>query len=346
VNKPASSTGKLIKSPKLSGVVDMERNDHVAHALASIVESSRDAIISTDLNGAITSWNRGAELLFGYTAAEIIGKPLTKLIPPDRIEEKRGIPERLVSGEQIDSFETVRRCKDGHLVDVSLTMSPIKNAKGAVVGVSKIARDISELQRVRTQQTLLLGEMKHRINNLLTVMDALGRNAIPTHDPAMEVFFGAFMGRMRALLSVGEIVVSSSSHEADLGEVAQTALRPFMVSKGRPQIYIEGPPLLLAENVAGGLALAFHELATNALKYGALKTPDGRIDLAWSIEAATTRIEWKERLTDAISEPTRRGFGSRLIKSAVSGERQGRTVLKFEPDGLRCSFEFANPSRI
>ncbi len=115
--------------------------------LAAIVESSDDAIISKDLNGIITTWNTGAERIFGYAAREVIGQSVAILMPPDRVHEVRGILERIRSGERIDHIETRRRRKDGILLDISLTVSPIIDASGAVVGASKVARDISERKR-------------------------------------------------------------------------------------------------------------------------------------------------------------------------------------------------------
>jgi PAS domain S-box-containing protein len=127
--------------------------EQTALLLAAIVSNSDDAIISKDLNGVVTSWNRSAEKLFGYTAAEAIGHPIASLIiPPDRQGEETEILEQLRRGERVDHFETVRRRKDGALLDVSLTISPIKNNSGNVVGASKIARDISE--RKRAEETI------------------------------------------------------------------------------------------------------------------------------------------------------------------------------------------------
>ena len=119
--------------------------------LAAIVESSDDAIIGKDLNGIITTWNAGAERIFGYAAQEIIGQSVTTLLPPDRPDEERGILERVRRGERMDHFETVRRRKDGTLVDVSLTVSPIIEGNGNVVGASKVARDISERKRAESR---------------------------------------------------------------------------------------------------------------------------------------------------------------------------------------------------
>ena len=134
--------------------------EQAAEHLASIVESSDDAIVSKDLDGIIRTWNRGAERLFGYKAAEVIGRPITILIPPDRLEEEPGILARIHRGEPVDHFETVRRHKDGSLIDISLTVSPTRDARGAIVGASKIARDITE--RKRAEQALRESEAKLR----------------------------------------------------------------------------------------------------------------------------------------------------------------------------------------
>ena len=131
--------------------------------IAAIVESSEDAIVTKDLQGTITSWHRGAERLFGYNAEEVIGKPITILIPAERHHEEPMILARIRHGERIDHYDTVRRRKDGSLVDISLTVSPIRNAEGKIIGASKIARDITARRRAEEQQRLLLREMDHRI---------------------------------------------------------------------------------------------------------------------------------------------------------------------------------------
>jgi two-component system CheB/CheR fusion protein len=316
-----------------------------ASLLAAIVEFSHDAIISKDLNGIITSWNRGAEELFGYTADEIIGRPVTTLMPPDRQHEEPAILERLRRGEHIDHFETVRQRKDGTLVEISLTVSPLKNDDGRVIGASKIARDITVLQRARNPQALLLGEMQHRCRNLAAVIESLGRGSLPKSEPVTEAFFNTFVGRVRALLSTGEILISSETRQADLRAIALAALDPFLDTRNKPRVHIEGPPLSLSEYAAAGLALAFHELATNALKYGALKSTQGKIDLLWSARsdgAGNQRIKiiWNEEVAEPILPTPKRGFGSRLIRSAVANERDARTEVVFDTDGLQCVFEF------
>jgi PAS domain S-box-containing protein len=334
-----SRTSEYFRANRWLAGTDRGRNSAADQMLAFIVESSHDAIISKDLNGVITSWNRGAERLLGYTADEVVGGPVSILVPPDRRDEDDKVFERLLRGELVEPYETVRTRKHGSVVDVVLTASPIQNAEGRVIGVSKIAHDITELKRARDQQALLLGEMKHRVNNLMMVLEALGRGAIPKGETATEAFFGSFMGRVRALLSAGEMVFSSSTRRANLGETANTTLRPF-VEVHPERIRIHGPALLLGEKITAGLALAFHELATNALKYGALAVDDGKIELSWTIERSLVTIIWKEHIGHDLPAPARRGFGSRLISAAVSGEPNGRTEIGFESDGLKCTFEF------
>jgi PAS domain S-box-containing protein len=131
-------------------VIDGRTNEDAALLLSAIVDSSDDAIISKDLNGIIKSWNKSAERLFGYTAAEAVGQPVaTLLIPADRQEEEPEILSRLRRGDRVDHFETKRKRKDGTLLDISLTISPVKDLKGNIIGASKIARDITEQLRTR-----------------------------------------------------------------------------------------------------------------------------------------------------------------------------------------------------
>lgn len=174
-----------------------EASQIVARRLAAIVESSDDAIISKDLNGVIRSWNKGAERVFGYTEDEVIGKPITILIPANRQDEEQLILKRIRSGERVEHFETIRRCKDGSTIDVSLTISPMKNDKGEIVGASKIARDItgSKESEERLRRALEFDEtVMLSMGEGLYTLDNQGR--VTFMNPAAQRLFGWTMTEM------------------------------------------------------------------------------------------------------------------------------------------------------
>jgi PAS domain S-box-containing protein len=158
--------------------------------LASIVESSDDAIISKTLDTIITSWNKGAERMFGYTAEEAIGKPVTMLIPPDRQHEERTILERIGRGERIEHYETVRQRKDGSLIAISLTISPIWDVEGRVVGAAKIARDITERKQAEARENRILAELAH-LNRVATAGELLSSIAHELGQPLASMSFNA-----------------------------------------------------------------------------------------------------------------------------------------------------------
>ena len=144
-----------------------------------MAETSEDAII--------TSWNKGAERIFGYEADEMIGKPINLLIPPDRPDEEPSILARLRKGQRIEHYETVRRRKDGELIDISLSISPLVDPPGQIVGASKIARDITVRRQTQEVQSLLLAEMRHRVNNLFAITNSLVTLSARTSKTPMEM---------------------------------------------------------------------------------------------------------------------------------------------------------------
>jgi len=157
---PLRRSGETVHLAITHDITERKQAERATLLLGAIIDSSDDAIISKDLNGVITSWNIGAERLFGYAADEVIGRPVTILIPFDRLEEEPKILSRLKRGERVDHFETIRQRKDGALLDISLTISPVKDRRGNIIGVSKIARDITE--RKRAQAALLASEARFR----------------------------------------------------------------------------------------------------------------------------------------------------------------------------------------
>jgi PAS domain S-box-containing protein len=301
--------------------------------IASIVESSDDAIISKDLNGVITSWNNGAERIFGYLAEEVVGKPVTILIPPERHDEEPTILERIRRGERVEHYETVRMRKDGSRVDISLTISPVKNVEGKIIGASKIARDITERKRSEALITILAREAEHRANNVLATVQA---TVHLTQADTPEGLKQAIEGRIQALANVHRLFVKSRWQGAELHSLVREELAAY--SQGREtRVQIDGPNVLLEPNAAQAIAVALHELATNAAKYGALSVPDGHVRVEWSHEQnGRLALRWTETGGPPVEPPRRRGFGSRVMENMVRGQLKGELRLDWRTQGLAC----------
>ena len=300
--------------------------------LASIVESSDDAIISKNLDGIITSWNRGAERIFGYKAEEAIGQPITIVIPQDRQDEERTILTRIRRGERIEHFETVRQRKQGSLVVISLTVSPVKNADGKIVGASKIARDITEQKRNQEKIAILAREAEHRSKNLLASVQA---TVMLSQGDTSASLKQAIEGRIRALANVHSLFVESRWIGAELSAIAMQELAPYFEA-GETRVRINSPQVLLEPNAAQAVAVILHELATNAAKYGALSAANGKIDLNWLHEAdGRLVIHWTEIGGPAVQTPTHQGFGGRIIQQ-MSRQLEAKARFDWRPEGLVC----------
>jgi PAS domain S-box-containing protein len=176
------------------------QSDLESARLAAIVASSDDAIISKTLDGRITSWNAGATRIFGYEAEEMIGQSITRIIPPELHPDETRILARLSRGEHVDHFETVRVAKDGRLVDISLTVSPLHDKYGRVTGASKVARDITERKAAERLRRLLTDELNHRVKNTLAIVQAIATQSLNRAKSAAD-FVSSFTGRVQALVS-------------------------------------------------------------------------------------------------------------------------------------------------
>jgi PAS domain S-box-containing protein len=318
-------------------LIDMsehQRAEHVSHRLAAIVESSDDAIISKSLNGVIATWNKGAERLFGYLEQEAIGKPITMLIPEQHRDEEDRILERIRHGERIDHFETVRRRKDGSMVSISLTVSPITDGSGRIVGASKIARDITEQKRREEQINLLAREADHRTKNLLALAQATVH--LTNGETAAELK-SSIEGRLRALANAHTLLAQSRWAGADLRNLALEELSPYRAEDDDgSRARIEGPNLMLEQQPAQAIALALHELTTNAVKYGALSIPSGRIALTWRLQSVNRLfVRWVETGGPPVTPPLRKGFGTRVM-TRICEQLNGALDFDWRADGLIC----------
>jgi PAS domain S-box-containing protein len=321
------------------GPSDRLADDRAAHHYAAIIESSDDAILSKDLNGVITSWNRGAQRLFGYTAGEAVGKSVTLLIPRDRHDEEPMILERIRRGDRIEHYDTVRQRKDGSLVDISLTVSPIIDSQGRIIGASKIARDISERKRAEERRELLLREMNHRVKNLLalaiSIVNLSRRSAGSVKELGDSVTERlSALARSHALtLSYRPNDVLQMERPTTLHALIRAIMAPYEESIAR--FAVVGCDFEISGPAVSSLALLLHELATNSAKYGALSAPEGRIKIDCAHENDTVALTWVERGGPEVAAPRQdEGFGTVLMRSAVTGQLGGKLTQVWRPDGL------------
>ena len=239
-------------------------------------------------------------------------------------------------GERVDHYDTVRRRKDGSLIDISLTVSPLKDADGRIVGASKIARDITERKRAQEQQKLLVNEMKHRIKNSLATVQAIATQTLNQHAKERD----AFIARLHALGNAHDLLTSETWDTASLHAIVTQALKPFQ-EQHHERIAVEGPANVWLDSTKSVIvAMVVHELATNAIKYGALSNGSGRVSVAWKQHSQPNLVKlvWQESGGPKVSPPKQKGFGSHLIERAFGGQL-GSAQLVFSPQGLSCTLE-------
>ena len=329
----AEASGPVGPPERLNG-------ERAAEHYAAIIESSDDAILSKDLNGVIMTWNRGAQLLFGYTAEEAVGRPVTILIPVDRHNEEPMILERVRRGEKIEHYETIRQRKDGSLIEISLTVSPIKNDRGEVVAASKIARDITESKRVQAQQELLLREMDHRVKNLFTlaisVLTLSGRYA-----SSVPQLIDSTRDRLTALARAHALTLShgpSTSHPArpaTLHSLIEAIFAPHLSEGDSRRLSILGCDMEISGSTISSLALLLHEFVTNSVKYGALSSTAGQIEVHCADRTGNVVITWSERGGPPVASPVgNEGFGELLVRATVAGQLGGDVSREWKPEGL------------
>jgi PAS domain S-box-containing protein len=303
--------------------------------LAAIVDSSDDAIVSKDLNGIITSWNAAAESIFGYTAAEAIGQHVTLIIPHNRRDEETRIIARIRAGQRVRHFDTIRQRKDGSLVPISLTVSPIRTSDGRIIGASKIARDITERRRFEEAQRQLSRELNHRSKNLLAIVQSIIRHTAARSTP--ETFLARIGERLQGLSANQDLLIESSWRGAEMTRIVQSQLA-HIADLVPEQVSLDGPALFLTPTAAQTLGIALHELASNAVRYGALSVSEGRVIIAWRTELTEGGpelvVSWTESHGPAVTAPDYAGFGTAIIRRITGQSMGGQVSTEFEPAGL------------
>lgn len=301
-------------------------------------DNSPLAIVEFDPDLRIVSWSKGAERLFGWTARDMVGRRIEESgwLAPDMAPILSGtLTEVMAVGEQRRKVDCVRAThRDGGVLDCEWYGSVLRNTSGQPISINVQILDVTERRRAEETQRLLIGELNHRVKNTLASVQAIAAQTL-RHTGSPESFSETFAGRIQALARAHNMLSDATWHGARLEQLIIDQLRLGTVDEGR--ISISGPDVAPAAGPAVRLALIFHELCTNANKYGALCSPEGRITLTWTLDGERLAIRWQETGSQGILAPTRKGFGTTLIQQSLRADN-GSAEASYADDGVTWEF--------
>jgi PAS domain S-box-containing protein len=243
---------------------------------------------------------------------------------------------RVLEGQSFSDLEVrLRRLDKEHECWVSYNGTAVRDPDGSVALAILTMRDITARKKAEERQALLLAELSHRVKNTLAVVQGIAARSLATDRPPAEGR-DAFTKRLRALARAHSLLTATEWRGASLRAVVASELQPY-----GERAVLSGPELMLEPRAALTLALALHELATNAAKHGALSAPEGRVEVAWSVEHAPAhapelRLTWREHDGPPVRPPAQRGFGSALVEQGLRHDLDNTAVMEFRPDGLAC----------
>lgn len=347
--QPLQSTSAA-SAPLVSLRRDVGQLFETERRLNAVLDNASVSIFLMDDRQHCIYMNRAAELLTGWTLAEVLARdcPLHDIVhhtypdgrpfPLPECAIDRAFPEN-----NQERGEEVFVHRDGHFYPVGFTASPIRDDGANIIGTIIEVRDISEEKAAAERQRLLINELNHRVKNTLATVQSIAAQSFRAQtDQAARAVFDA---RMVALSNAHNVLVEDNWESASLRSVVERALAPHLLAEVDVNRFtLVGPDARLHPKVAVTLAMALHELMTNAAKYGALCVPEGQVAVTWSLlDLADGRqqldLSWVERGGPTVAPPTRKGFGSRLIERQLPREFDGSAVITYAPEGVRCQLQ-------
>ncbi len=333
------SNGESLVLETNHDISQRKRAETYTARMAAVAASSHDALFGITLDGFIETWNPAAERLFGYCAPEAIGSHVRILAEPSKHEEQRELMRKAQAIATVGPYDARRLRKDGTPIDVSVSLAPVKSPDGTLLSISVAVHDISDRKEWEARQKLMTRELSHRIKNSFAVLQGILRSTLRL-TPEPNAFAEAFSGRLNSLAAAQDVLTANNWKGAELGALARLQLAAY-VSNEDNRVQFAGPEVNLPPDYAAPFGLLFNELATNAMKYGALSVPEGNILIMWRIERnpdASVRLflTWRELGGPKIMTRGRRGFGSTLIEKSLAGAIIDN---QFEEDGLTCKIE-------
>jgi PAS domain S-box-containing protein len=306
-----------------------------------VTRATNDAIWDWDLVRNHVRWNEALSTAYGYSPHEI--EPtgewwLAQIHPEDRQRVEDHI-RAAIDGDGYEwSHEYRFRCASGHYATVFDRGYMVRDAAGQPLRMIGAMLDITHRKRAEQELEVVHHELGHRLKNVLTMVQAIASHTLRTA-PSMDAARETLAARLVALGKAQDLLISKSAEEAEIGALVHGVLETYRASEPE-RLRIRGPRVRLSPQAALSLALILHELATNAVKYGALSNEHGHVDLVWTVTEDTSAclaLRWSEHGGPAVTEPKRKGFGSRLITRGLAGDLGGDVTLRYEPTGVVCT---------
>jgi PAS domain S-box-containing protein len=313
-------------------MLDITVREAAEARLSAVVEGATHGIVAVDELGLVRSLNPAAATMFGYAPDEVIGRHVSMLMPELCRSSHHGDAQLIGTVRQVEG-----RRKDGLTFPIDLGVKQLR-VDNAYIFIG-VLRDTTMRMRAEERQRLLIAELNHRMRNTLAKMGMIIELS-RAGAASVDAFADALSGRINALARTHAHFSCSSRRGTRLRELIEHEFAPY---RGQTNVCVEGPDLALNPEPAQALALVFHELVTNAVKYGALSTAEGRVAVRWQVAgemgSAQLNLVWKEAGGPTVVTPKRQGFGTRLIHNILHHELGGRVELSLPPTGLRCEME-------
>ena len=312
----------------VADITQRKEHEELLQRQADLLDQSSDAILALRIDGrGIVYWNRGAQRLYGYTAAEAEGRRTHELLQTRAPVPIEDIDAQIVHGGSWHG-ELTHTTRDGR--DIVVESRIVRVSYDDDIYALETNRDITERRRHEEREHLLMREMSHRAKNMLGLVQAIARQTT-TRNP--EDFIEHFSERIRALAANQDLLIRNEWQGVEIEDLVRAQLAPFADLIGS-RIAVQGPKLRVKAAGAQAIGLALHELATNAGKYGALSTDTGRVDICWATDGDIFTMSWVERDGPPVSAPSRQGFGTIVMEAMAESSLEGKVDLDYSPSGL------------
>lgn len=284
--------------------------------------------------------------------SDVIGKPFWETYwwshDSDVQQELRDFIGRAARGERVQQDMVIRTAGDNRAF-IDIQLAPIFDEFGNVIEIVPSGVDISDRKKAERHREMLVRELSHRVKNSLATVQTIASHTL-REATDLESFREAFVGRLMAISKCHDLLIDTTRRDAHLADLVRDQVLPYARAGTQSQVTMSGPNLILGAEAAHTFGLILHELATNAAKYGALSTEEGRLDISWRRGPDPTRheaiLEWRESGGPPVSPPKRRGFGSVLIEQSLTYSLGGRAEINYLPEGLQARFRFPKRDRV